>query len=70
MDVCRRARRELLFHPDAPVPDGATRVRPPWRLFDTLELVKVTRVSSGTDSLAEGAAALALWKRLRAADSS
>jgi|GEM_PF-4719840 len=33
--------KELLFLLEAPVPEDATRVRPPWRLFDTLEQVEV-----------------------------
>ncbi|MFY2558131.1 hypothetical protein ACN469_10905 [Corallococcus terminator] len=33
--------KELLFLLHAPVPEDATRVRPPWRLFDTLEQVEV-----------------------------
>ncbi|NTX16008.1 hypothetical protein HUA76_35085 [Myxococcus sp. CA056] len=37
--------KELLFLLEAPVPEDATRVRPPWRLFDTLEQVEVQPVA-------------------------
>ncbi|WP_163867547.1 hypothetical protein [Myxococcus eversor] len=37
--------KELLFLVEAPVPEDATRVRPPWRLFDTLEQVEVRPVA-------------------------
>ncbi|WP_163999346.1 hypothetical protein [Pyxidicoccus caerfyrddinensis] len=56
--------RELLFQPVAPVPEGAVRVRPPWRLFDTLELVKETRAVGNTDLLAAGAAVSLAMGRL------
>ncbi|MFP2904385.1 hypothetical protein ACLESD_04885 [Pyxidicoccus sp. 3LFB2] len=54
--------RELLFQPVAPVPDGAVRVRPPWRLFDTLELVKETHVAAKTDFITGAAVRLALGR--------
>ncbi|QSQ26994.1 hypothetical protein JY651_19660 [Pyxidicoccus parkwayensis] len=56
--------RELLFQPVAPVPEGAVRVRPPWRLFDTLELVKETRPVVNTDLLAAGTAVSLAMGRL------
>ncbi|MBZ4416396.1 hypothetical protein [Myxococcus sp. RHSTA-1-4] len=56
--------RELLFQPVAPVPEGAARVRPPWRLFDTLELVKETRVVGNTDFITAGAAVSLAMGRL------
>ncbi|MCP3166305.1 hypothetical protein [Myxococcus qinghaiensis] len=37
--------KELLFLIEAPVPEDAMRVRPPWRLFDTLEQVEVQPVA-------------------------
>ncbi|RJS20833.1 hypothetical protein DRW03_19355 [Corallococcus sp. H22C18031201] len=38
--------RALLFQPEAPVPEHAQRVRPPWRLFDTLEMTSEARLAA------------------------
>ncbi|MBJ6764170.1 hypothetical protein JGU66_25630 [Myxococcaceae bacterium JPH2] len=38
--------RALLFQPEAPLPEHARRVRPPWRLFDTLEMTSESKLDA------------------------